>query len=165
MPRPKGSVKIKKPFSTRKPDGRKNNGRNRPTGYKLPSNHCIQLHRNIKESEVLKGCKQYLERQDSVWWRRIDGGGKLFRGQLVKSENQGFPDLLIVNKGLIIGVELKRPYQGRLSEEQSKFLCSIIKHGGVGAVVTSVLGLIKLLHGELPDHMLETKSGVIPTWY
>jgi hypothetical protein len=152
MPRPKGSVKIKEPLSTKKPDGRKNNGGNRPLGYMIPNENCTPAERSIKEAKVLQDCKQYLERQDAVWWRRIDGGGKLFTGKLIKSENSGFPDLLLINKGLIIGVELKRPYRSRLSEEQSKFLASMIR-------------LIKLLHGEPPDHMLETKSGVIPTWY
>ena len=137
----------------------------RPLGYRVGPLSCSAAMRNKKEREVLDECKKYLCIQKAVWWRRIDGSGKKFAGKTVKSENVGFPDLLIINKGLTIGVEIKRPWGGKLAEEQAKFLASMIKHGAVGCVVCSVLGLIDMLQGKEPTAMLETQFGVIPTWY
>jgi hypothetical protein len=119
----------------------------------------------IKEALVLQHCKFFLEKQKNVFWRRLDGGAKLFNGKMAKSENCGMPDLLIISQGITFGIELKKPWSGSLSDKQAQCLCEMSANGAVAGVCCSISGLIRVLSGEEPSCYIETEHGVVPVWY
>lgn len=137
----------------------------KPHGYPVGIKPALKSHQSIKEAEVLEACKEFLKKQTKVWWRRIDGSGKLFKGKLTKAEARGFPDLLIISNGMCLALEVKRPWGGTLSHEQAECICGMIKFGAAGGVITSLAGLIKALKGETPSDMIETAYGVVPLWH
>lgn len=102
------------------------------------------------EKELLKACKDWLSYQ-KLWFARLEGGGKILstpRGKmLAKSAQLGLPDLIIVHNGTFYGIELKVP-GGFLTDKQQKVLDLITENGGIGAVITSVDELAKLIYSE-----------------
>jgi hypothetical protein len=119
----------------------------------------------IKESDVLQECRLFLERQKGIFWRRNEGGAKLFAGRLAKSECKGMPDLIVISGGVTYGIELKRPWGGKLSPLQAQCLCEMIKAGALAGVVTSVSGMIRMLQGLAPTCYYETQCGAVPAWH
>lgn len=93
----------------------------------------------MKESEVLKACREYLSFMGVYHWRQnagvipLPGGGVRFSGK------KGLPDIfaIIPPHGTLMGIETKRP-GGKLSPEQIKFHDDLVKLGGISCVVTSV---------------------------
>ena len=74
-----------------------------------------QLHKSIAEylDLVLKG---------SIFWTTFpSGGGGIVRGKGLKEKGlkAGVPDILIIARGEIYWIELKKPKKGRLSKDQN----------------------------------------------
>lgn len=117
----------------------------------------------LREGDLLKECREYLKSREDLFFRRVEGAGKLYGGGLVASEMKGFPDLLIVQDGQLIGAELKI-YGGHLTESQALTLRDISRAGGVAGVVLSLPGLRRMLDAFIFDFAIQTKFGEIMAW-
>lgn len=104
---------------------------------------------NIPESDVLKGCLEFLKLHQIFCFRNNTGsyrkGNSYIRYGMV-----GSSDILgILPNGQFLAVECKRGKGGKLSEEQILFLDNINRNGGVGICVNSVEALEEKLRPYL----------------
>jgi len=91
------------------------------------------------ESDTLKAVREVLETVTALWFRRIEGAGKLIHTGsqemlLVKSNMTGMPDFIAIWRQLCLGIEVKAP-GGHLAAEQKACLDGMTLAGGVGMVV------------------------------
>lgn len=84
----------------------------------------------VKESDVLRDIKQYLDTMGIFYFRANNGGtynaksgGYFFRGKL------GVPDLIVLKDKKTIGLELKAPGKV-MSDAQNDFHDNMVEHGG-----------------------------------
>lgn len=117
----------------------------------------------LREKDLLVECRDYLKSREDLFFRRVEGAGKLYGGGLVASEMKGFPDLLIVQDGQLIGAELKI-YGGHLTESQARTILEISRAGGVAGVVLSLSGLRRMLDAFMFDFAIKTKFGEVMAW-
>lgn len=117
-----------------------------------------------REAAVLARIKKFLEIQKEVWWRRIDTSGKVYEGRMFKSPNTGMPDLVILTDGLFYGIEVKRPWGGKITDAQCKVLCEIAYHGGIGCVVCSLEGFLALIKEQKPTSFIDSPHGSVPVF-
>ncbi len=129
--------------------------------YKIPPDG----NRDITEKEVLLECKEVLKACRDIWWCRMEAPLKIVgKGQIIPSASKGLGDLMICAKGRLISVELKRSRGGSLKADQARMLAGIAEAGGLGAVVRSGLGLLRLLEGKPALQEIETVYGKIPVY-
>ena len=93
----------------------------------------------VLEAQVMREVRSVLEAVPGLWYRRIEGAGKLIHtGQqemrLVKSGMSGMPDYIALHQGAFLGIEVKAP-GGSLSPEQKSCLEGITAAGGHGMIV------------------------------
>lgn len=97
----------------------------------------------VKESEVLKAAKQYLDVLQQLgrlhYWRN-NTGGATYGKQYVAYGVKGGSDYLglIRPEGRFLAVEIKRPVGGHVRKEQKAFLDAVNAAGGLGFIATSV---------------------------
>lgn len=117
------------------------------------------------EAVVMKEIKAFLVKMKSCFYR-IEGSGKIMRGQFIPSESAGLPDILIFVEGTSIGVEVKKRIRGAtLSDVQAKVLCSMIGTHNRAGVVISVNGLVRMCANQEPDQLILTDWGTVPVYY
>jgi hypothetical protein len=101
----------------------------------------------ILERDLQKLIIQYLEVL-GIYVRPIRLGGNLHTANgktfVKKNPLAGFPDLLVVYRGLYMHLEVKTP-KGRLSTEQIKVIDELRYHGAKVAVVRSIEDVKKAL--------------------
>lgn len=69
-------------------------------------------------------------------FNRIAGGGFTMR-RLPKYTPRGLPDIIVIQGGTFVGLEVKTPV-GKQSPEQKEFEANVKKHGGRYHVVRSI---------------------------
>jgi hypothetical protein len=89
-----------------------------------------------RESSNVRRCQALLKRR-GAWQFKTQSGG--FGGVV------GLPDLIAVHRGLFLGVEVKRPEGGRLSDRQAAVGAAIRRAGGLWCVVTDPKQLEEVL--------------------
>ena len=73
---------------------------------------------------------------------------------------KGTPDLIVCHRGLFYGLEVKKPHGSYgLTSPQRMRLRQIRKAGGVGAVVTSVADVVRLLDRIEEGHVIPHQEG------
>ena len=133
--------------------------------YAIPA-PLEQPARKVSEAEVLEACKAYLEKRWDLWWQRMEAPIKIIgRGTKCRSKSKGLADLMICQNGRLIACELKKPFGGELSGHQAQQLGQINYAGGLGCVVTSARGLLRVLTGEDASMSLKTPHGTIPIYH
>lgn len=115
-----------------------------------------------REKDLLTDCRGYLKTLD-LFFRRVEGSGKVFGGAMVASDMKGFPDLLIVADGQLYCAELK-VYGGHLTESQALCITGIAKAGGRAGVVLSLWGLKQMLADKPHTTTIATKHGEVMVW-
>ncbi|MGL5190228.1 MAG: VRR-NUC domain-containing protein [Cetobacterium sp.] len=106
----------------------------------------------MKEIEIQSSIIQYLqilENQNKIFFQRInnipvyDSKHKKYRS-MVKGGKKGFPDILILTAGKIIGLEVKSE-TGKQSKEQKEIEKKFKQHGQEYFVVRSLQEVIAIL--------------------
>ncbi len=129
--------------------------------YRVPPDR----ERDLIEKDVLLECKQVLQARRDVWWCRMEAPLKIVgKGQIIPSASKGLGDLMICQRGRLISVEVKRSRGGTLRAEQARMLAGIAEAGGVGAVVRSGAGLVRLLSDTRESTEIDTVYGKIPVY-
>lgn len=80
------------------------------------------------EKTIEDAIKRYLK-SAGIWYIKTHGG---------PYQTMGLPDLVCIVGGRFVGLEVKRPVVGRLTEIQRAAIRGINKAGGYACVVTSV---------------------------
>jgi hypothetical protein len=95
------------------------------------------------ESDILREVCEYLTDEGYLFWRcnnipvfGLNNAGKMTFRSLPKYTPRGLPDIIIVHKGYIIAVEIKRK-GAKLRVEQESFKNSLHAHGGIYLVIHS----------------------------
>ena len=104
------------------------------------------------EKEVQNTICEWLAFNKYFFWRsnnipvfsRNNGGKMAFRS-LGKYTPRGIPDIILINKGFFVGIEVKREGINTLRPEQEVFRDNVLANGGKYFVVHSVDELIALL--------------------
>jgi len=96
---------------------------------------------SIKESDIQRAICDYLALKRYFFWRQnttptFDWKTKQFRS-MPKYARKGVPDIILVNGGQFIGIEVKRE-KGALSLEQKQFKADTELHGGTYIVARSI---------------------------
>ena len=105
----------------------------------------------VLEAQVMRDVRSVLESMPGLWYRRIEGAGKLIHtGQqemrLVKSGMSGMPDYIALHQGAFLGIEVKAP-GGSLSPEQRGCLEEIKVSGGISIVCVDPVKLHQWFKG------------------
>lgn len=87
-----------------------------------------EVNYHMKEKTVENQIKKWLD-SNGYWWMKVHGD--MF-------QKAGIPDILACINGRFVGIEVKRPTGGRVSELQKYHIEQIQKSGGVAFVATSV---------------------------
>jgi len=100
---------------------------------------------NQPETGIVNSCMEWLQ------WRKIPcarvyAGGLNREGRYIRQRHvePGTSDILACIKGVFTAIEVKTE-TGKVSEAQSRWMQSIIDHGGEAAVVRSVYDLEKFI--------------------
>lgn len=96
------------------------------------------------EGDIQLSICEYLEWKRHFFWRQNSSGSfykaadgsRQFRKPPKYAKN-GVPDIIVINDGRFIGLEVKAP-NGRQSKDQKKFESDVTDAGGIYAVVTSI---------------------------
>lgn len=96
-----------------------------------------------KESEIQSAICDYLALKGYFFWRCNNGG--MFRDgrhfALPKYARRGVPDIILIQDGKFIGIEVKRA-TGYLSPDQKEFERECKEHGAVYFVARSIDDLV-----------------------
>lgn len=102
-----------------------------------------------KESDIQNAICEYLARKKYFFWRSnntpisdIRNGKRFFRS-LPKYARHGVPDIIVIHKGLFMGIEVKTAI-GKQSDHQKEFEKDCRENGGAYSVVRSIDDCIKL---------------------
>ena len=97
------------------------------------------------ETGIVNSCMEWLQ------WRKIPcarvyAGGLNHKGVYVRQRHvePGTSDILACIKGRFVAVEVKS-LKGKVSEEQARWMQTVIDHGGEAAVVRSVYDLERFI--------------------
>ncbi len=85
--------------------------------------------KDIPLEKTIEAAIRRMLKTKGIWHFKSHGGA--FQGS-------GLPDLICIHNGRFIGLEVKRPEVGRLTENQRAALRKINAAGGYAVVVTSV---------------------------
>ena len=93
------------------------------------------------EKEIQLSICQYLEMKHYFFWRQnttpvFDFKNKMYR-PMPKYSLNGVPDIILINKGIFIGLEVKQP-KGKQSDSQRLFELACKKAGGRYHIITSI---------------------------
>lgn len=105
----------------------------------------------ILEADVLRELLVWLDsnavQHNFLFWRSNNvpvfaknNAGRMVYRSLPKHTPKGLPDIMLIYKGIFIGVEVKRP-GAFLSPDQRAFMVSLKQHGGIYIVAQSVIDL------------------------
>lgn len=102
----------------------------------------------MKETDIQLAICDYLNYKNIFFWRNnntpiFDPKYKIFRA-MPKYTMKGIPDIIIIQKGRFIGLEVKTP-KTKQSERQVEFEKNCIKAGGQYHVVRSIDDVEKIL--------------------
>lgn len=90
------------------------------------------------ETEIQKAILNYLKLRRVLHWRQSLGGVRR-RGGTAKNPMKGFPDIAGVRGGKFFAIEVKHPERaGDLSEKQIEWRDSLVEHGTLYILATSV---------------------------
>lgn len=104
------------------------------------------------ENDIMREACQYLTDSKVFFWRsnnipifgRNNAGKMTFRA-MPKFSRKGVPDLIIVNRGKFIGIEVKRE-KAKLRPDQIIFKDDLISNGGFYHVIRSLEECKKLVN-------------------
>ena len=80
------------------------------------------------ETEITKAIQQVLKGLGVFCWKQWQGP---------MSQPKGVADIIGVWNGRFLAIEVKHP-EGRLTEDQERFLGKVRAHGGIGLIARSV---------------------------
>lgn len=99
------------------------------------------------EKEIQNAVCQYLEMKHYFFWRQnvvpIFDKTRGFYRPMPKYSLNGVPDIIVINKGIFIGLEVKQP-KGKQSDNQKLFELACKKAGGRYHIITSIDDVIAL---------------------
>lgn len=98
----------------------------------------------ISEKEVQTAILQYLQVKRIFHFRNNTGATKTEGGGFVRYGTPGSPDIIVVQNGIFIGIEVKRP-GGKLSPNQKLFCDALLKAGGRYIVAHSLEDVMEIL--------------------
>jgi len=100
--------------------------------------------KKVHEKDIQREICDWLSTMPVFFWRsnnvpvfQQDRYGARFR-KLPKYTPKGLPDILILHKGLFIGLEVKVPDYWKITDDQIKMKDNFINNGGSYYVVTSL---------------------------
>lgn len=110
------------------------------------------------EKEIQRDICEWLHIKHYFFWRqnnipvfgRNNGGQQTFRS-MPKFTPKGIPDIIVINHGDFIGIEVKRP-GAKLRPDQLQFSRNITIHGGYYHVATSLDDVIKIMSMYRPAY-------------
>ena len=101
-------------------------------------------HDGLLEKHIQSQIIEYLKLRRIFFWRNNVGAGKLQGGRFVQFGVAGAPDIFAIHKGIIYGIEVKRP--GNKQSVLQKFFGDSMKEaGGTYVVVYSLDDVIAIL--------------------
>lgn len=106
----------------------------------------IRIKSNEKQIQdaVLKYLSlRYNNKEDTMFWRNNTGGAKTEGGGFIRFGALGSPDIFVVSKGQIIGLEIKD--KAKVSDAQKEFAKKFTDAGGIYLVIRSVDDIMKIL--------------------
>lgn len=125
--------------------------------HKLPPPYHRPIGSGVLERDILAAVRQILLRR-RIWHKRIDNSGKIIGGgenkTIIPGSHTGLPDLIAIQAGQFVGIEVKRP-GGRLTALQLQTLLDIQAAGGSACVCVDPDALCRWLDGEGPTAKLE----------
>jgi hypothetical protein len=98
----------------------------------------------VTEADIQKAILQYLAVKHIFHFRNNTGATKTERGGFVRFGTPGSPDIIVVDKGIFIGIEVKRP-GGKLSPHQKAFCDALLQAGGRYVVAQSLEDVMEIL--------------------
>lgn len=94
----------------------------------------------IREKAVLAACLQLL-RMRGIFHLRNNTGATRIGGRYIRFGAPGSPDIIACINGVFVGIEVKRPGGGKLSEAQEAVQDALQRAGGTYLVVRDVSDL------------------------
>ena len=91
----------------------------------------------VKEKDVQKVIIEYLKITKHFFWRNNTGAFKTERGRFMRFGDLGSPDIFIVKKGNIYGIEVKAS-DGKQSDNQIEWQKGFEKNGGIYILASSL---------------------------
>jgi len=93
------------------------------------------------EHETQSAVIEYLQLKGYFYWRNNSGALKTERGGFIRFGSVGSPDVFVLKKGILYGLEIKS-LKGKLSEGQIEFKKGMEKHGGKYFIIRSLDDLV-----------------------
>lgn len=112
---------------------------------------------NRRENQVSAGVHAYLEtRKDLFFFRSNVSAGMAPSGKFIRSGAPGQGDYLALQapSGRFVTIEVKREKDGKVSDDQWRFMSNVVAHGGLAIVATDVETLAKAL-GPVRAHVVK----------
>ena len=91
----------------------------------------------MQESQIQRAILDYLGYRNHFFFRCNTGAYRTEHGSFIRYGSKGAPDIVVVAKGIMIGIEVKTP-KGVLSEEQAAFGEKLKAAGGIYIVARSI---------------------------
>lgn len=101
---------------------------------------------SIREADVLAACLKLLQLH-GVFHLRNNTGATKIGGRYIRFGSPGSPDVIACIRGKFVGIEVKRPGTGRLSEAQKAVQDALQHAGGTYLVIQDVADLNVALRG------------------
>ena len=95
------------------------------------------------EKQVQNAVIKYLALKKYFYWRNNSGALKTERGGFIRFGAVGSPDIFVIHKGRIIGLEIKD--KSRQSEGQKEFEENMKREGGEYYIIRSIDDIMKVL--------------------
>jgi len=98
--------------------------------------------REVAETDIRDFIFEYLSRRGYFVWRDRQSNSRNFRG-VNFPESKGRPDIIGMTKdGRFLGIEVKRPKKGVVSDEQVAFHEKIKLNGGIIIIATELSDVV-----------------------
>lgn len=95
------------------------------------------------EKGVQNAVIKYLALKKYFYWRNNSGALKTERGGFLRFGAVGSPDIFVIHKGRIIGLEIKD--KSKQSDGQKDFEAGMVKAGGEYFIIRSIDDIMKVL--------------------
>lgn len=127
------------------------------TAHNLPPPYHRPIGSGVLERDILAAVRQKLLMR-RIWHKRIDNSGKIIGGgdskTIIPGSHTGLPDLIAIQSGQFIGIEVKRP-GGRVTALQLQTLKEIQAAGGSACIAVDPDAFCRWLDGEGPTAKLD----------
>ncbi len=122
---------------------------------------------SIAEAQVLGSIKSILMLRQGLCFLRLENTPKLVTDKKtqrtipVKSDQRGWPDLLVCYRGWFIALEVKRAKGGVLEAHQHEILEMVSECGGIAAAVSSFQQVNAILD-YVDKNMTQSAEHIVP---